>query len=163
MVTYTRDEIIDKIAASVVINRITSCWEWQKYRHFGYGKININGRVVRASRLSYSVFCGEIPDGLHVLHRCDNPACVNPTHLYAGTGADNARDRVERGRGHDQRGACGPLSKITNQQSREIRSLAASGAASHRSIAKMFGVSHTAIDYIVNGRTFKNTLEESNG
>ena len=76
-----------------------SCWEWTAGKDSnGYGRIRHDGPDVLAHRVSYELFVGFIPDGLHVRHRCDNPGCVNPYHLEVGTVADNVRDRDERGR-----------------------------------------------------------------
>lgn len=72
-------------------------WPWSRDEG-GYGAVRCGG-IFRAHRLIYSIFKGPIPDGMMVLHSCDNPPCVNPEHLRVGTALDNARDRVERGRG----------------------------------------------------------------
>jgi hypothetical protein len=81
------------------------CWIWTaSKRNKGYGAIawkdHESGRMIqeRAHRLSYLMYIGEIPDNLFVLHKCDNPACCNPDHLFLGTKADNNRDMVEKGR-----------------------------------------------------------------
>ena len=75
------------------------CWEWEAVkRKNGYGQISHGRRSLLAHRVSYEIFVGDIPEGLHVRHKCDNPVCVNPHHLEVGTAADNARDRDERGR-----------------------------------------------------------------
>ena len=79
------------------------CWEWQpKSRSsFGYGVMRIGGtpgRLVGAHRLAWQYTYGPIPEGLCVLHGCDNPPCCNPAHLHLGTKADNMREKVERGR-----------------------------------------------------------------
>jgi|1185.fasta_scaffold02358_2 hypothetical protein len=75
------------------------CWNWQgTRRRKGYGQISAEGRVVSTHRLAYRLAHGEIPDGMVVRHRCDNPPCINPDHLEVGTHADNSRDMVERGR-----------------------------------------------------------------
>lgn len=77
----------------------SGCWEWTKARDKdGYGIIKVNNRQSRAHRASFVEFNGEIPDGLIVRHRCDNPCCINPEHLELGSHKDNTRDAIERGR-----------------------------------------------------------------
>jgi hypothetical protein len=77
----------------------TMCWEWAGAKHrFGYGMLRINGAAVTAHRTSWTVFNGDIPDGMSVLHRCDNPCCCNPEHLFLGTHADNMADMTAKGR-----------------------------------------------------------------
>lgn len=75
------------------------CWEWTgTKRGYGYGAFAYQGVTVVASRFSYELHYGPIPDGMLVLHRCDNPACVNPSHLFLGTNKDNTRDMIDKGR-----------------------------------------------------------------
>jgi hypothetical protein len=80
-------------------NREALCWEWTAAkRRFGYGAMNIAGVQMGAHRIAWELFNGPIPDGLHACHHCDNPSCVNPSHIFLGTHADNMADRKAKGR-----------------------------------------------------------------
>jgi len=87
------------------------CWEWEagKVGGTGYGKVKIEGKTYRAHRVSWELFFGPIPKNMMVLHKCNNPSCVNPYHLYLGDGIDNAVDRAEAG--HTRGGA--PVGQAT--------------------------------------------------
>ena len=72
---------------------IDGCWEWKRSKtKFGYGQFTVNKIHILAHRMAYAIFYGEVPTSLCVLHRCDNPSCVNPEHLFLGTYLDNNRD-----------------------------------------------------------------------
>jgi len=75
------------------------CWEWSagKFKQ-GYGAFGIDKKMVNTHRVAYELFVGPIPEGLCVLHTCDNPSCVNPNHLFLGTQKDNIQDMVKKGR-----------------------------------------------------------------
>lgn len=75
------------------------CWPWSGATHNkGYGNIGIDGRTTTTHRLAYTLAVGPIPPGMQVLHRCDNPPCCNPAHLFIGTHLDNMRDKIQKGR-----------------------------------------------------------------
>lgn len=77
----------------------SDCWNWCGARNaFGYGRMTYKGRLQVAHRLSWIAFNGPIPEGLSVLHRCDNASCINPDHLWLGTYSDNLRDAWAKGR-----------------------------------------------------------------
>src|SRR6266404_4287882 len=75
------------------------CWEWSGSRDtWNYGLIWLNKRIEKAHRMSWLIHNGELPKGVLILHKCDNPPCVRPDHLYAGTPKDNMQDAIKRGR-----------------------------------------------------------------
>ena len=77
----------------------TGCWIWMRSRDpRGYGQLGVDGKITRAHRHFYATYVGPIPEEMFVLHKCDIPACVNPTHLFLGTQADNMSDMVAKGR-----------------------------------------------------------------
>ena len=80
------------------VTKTDTCWLWTGATNGRYGHIQVNGKTAVAPRVAYTLFRGPIPQGLFVLHSCDNPLCVNPEHLRTGTHRENMRDMVERGR-----------------------------------------------------------------
>lgn len=81
------------------INKTESCWLWIGAKDTkGYGALTSNYKTLRAHRYSYLLHRGPIPEGLHVCHSCDTPACVNPDHLWLGTNKENHKDKIEKGR-----------------------------------------------------------------
>lgn len=131
-----------------------SCWEWTKTRDAeGYGRIRWGGGQYRAHRVSYEHANGtEIPTGLMIRHRCDNPPCVNPKHLKTGSNADNMRDKADRGR--SAKGETSGQSKLTEADVLRIRSGVAGGRPV-AAIAKEFGVSRNSVYHIVQRKTWK--------
>lgn len=131
------------------------CWEWRgaKVPH-GYGKIGVDGKMLIASRVSWELANWPIPDELWVLHHCDNPACVNPRHLFLGAQTDNMRDMDMKGRRSPNacgRGERNGHAKLTEPDVHKIRHLLKAGHT-QRKIASIFGVAHTSIGYISTGK-----------
>lgn len=135
------------------------CWLWTAFTNpSGYGMIR-NGRMMAlAHRVAWALANGPIPDGKHVLHRCDVPRCVNPSHLYIGTNADNMADKVSRGRSSyprpDRLGEKHPLAKLSAEQVEEIRRLPFT-YGSGRELAKRFGVTPSNITHIRQRKLWK--------
>jgi len=131
-----------------------ACWPWRGCKNSsGYGLIEVNGKQCRAHRISWRIHLKSLPAGMCVLHRCDNPLCVNPRHLFLGTRRDNNIDKVNKGRARGGRmsGVSNPASKLTEPEVRSIRKMAASDTSrgSQARIARRFGVSETMVSYIV--------------
>ena len=82
----------------VNIESFFSCWEWRRGKSYGYGVLTYTQYACRAHRMAVRIVYGKIPDGLYICHKCDNPPCVNPNHLFLGTAKDNAEDRITKGR-----------------------------------------------------------------
>jgi hypothetical protein len=137
---------------------MSDCIEWTGPRHYsGYGQGRIPGdrRPRRAHRLVWEQVNGPIPDGLYVLHRCDNPPCVNVDHLFLGTQLDNMRDAKAKGRGWHPRGELNPKTHLTESQVREIRELYAAGGISQITIGSKYGIRQTSVSAIVRGQTWR--------
>lgn len=133
------------------------CWEWTGGRTGtnGHGQIrNAQGDKDLAHRLSWQLHYGPIPDGLLVLHSCDNPICVNPKHLHLGTASDNIKEAYDRGLLTPKRGVLNGHAKLTGEQVMRIRYEYAVGQRTQRDIARELGVSQSAIMCIVTHRTW---------
>ena len=125
------------------------CWTWTAgCTRKGYGVFKLDGATEMAHRTSWMFEHGPIPDGLFVLHHCDNPPCVNPDHLRLGTHADNMRDRNEKGRAasNPQPGESHGRAKLTEADVLAIRA----DSRTHRAIAAEYGVSRRQISYVKN-------------
>lgn len=139
------------------------CLEWQKFCHptRGYGQMGRGPRgegLIETHRAAWVVTHGPIPDGLFVLHRCDNPPCCDPGHLFLGTNADNSSDKVAKGR--QASGFSLPQTRLSNEQVKEIRRRyeprfgppKRGGRRSNaRELAKEFGVSDVYVMQLVHG------------
>ncbi|MGE3598815.1 MAG: HNH endonuclease [Dehalococcoidia bacterium] len=132
-----------------------ACWEWTRSRiHDGYGRFWDTKRMWRAHRFAWTITHGDIPDGIVVLHKCDNPPCCNPSHLALGTTSDNNWDKVHKGRFQDQRGERNPYAKLTADDVRAIRE-ALKGGESQSSIATRHNVSQSNISFIALGKSWR--------
>lgn len=127
---------------------LDGCWLWTgTLDAYGYGRVGArDAEEQRAHRMSWRLTRGAVPDGLWVLHRCDNRRCVNPGHLFLGTNADNVHDMVSKGR---------DAGKLTAQDRDCIRKLHATGVFSNGELGRAFGVSKASVRKTVHGRNGK--------
>lgn len=159
------------------VTKTEACWIWNgpKTRD-GYGRLMYQDKTtVRAHRLSYLLNVGPIAEGMCVLHRCDNPSCVNPGHLYVGTHHDNASDRDIRGRGNIPsrsganhwmkrepervaRGESFSRSSITDEAVRMVRSRYACGDVTQKALADEFGITRKNLHLILRMKTWKHVV-----
>lgn len=169
------------------------CWTWTPSRNLGeYGRFRANGKFHKAHRLSWMIHRGEIPHdgsshGICACHRCDNPSCVNPAHLFLGTHADNVRDRELKGRrtplsgDHHwtrfkpeklargdrhrsrtkpetlKRGEAHGQAKLTSENVIQIRELAMTGMSA-TAIGKLFGLAKSSIQSVIAHKTWRHIL-----
>jgi hypothetical protein len=131
------------------------CWEWQGFLdRDGYGRFWLNGKDQRAHRAAWLLFVGDIgQDNEFVCHKCDNPRCVNPAHLFIGTSRDNIDDMVAKRRALS--GENNNNSRLTGEQVDEIRRLYATGKHPSRKLAKQFNSAKSTILRIIHGHTWK--------
>ena len=164
----TIDRFFDKVGITANKN---CCWEWiSSKNNSGYGNFSVNGVTNRAHRVSYFIFNKNIPQGMCVLHKCDNRSCVNPNHLFLGTHKDNMCDMDTKGRRGTaigekngthtcpetvHKGSENGQSKLTESLVIEIRSKYAKGEADTYKLADLYNVSQAAIWYAVKNKTWK--------
>ena len=126
------------------------CHIWSKFKDKdGYGQITIaRNKSGRAHRESYRNYIGEIPDGMFVCHKCDNPSCINPDHLFIGTVKDNAKDRKDKGRNPNKHGINHHMAKLSEEEVLLIRLMKNLGASS-KFIAKQFELRQSHVCSII--------------
>lgn len=143
------------------VRKTPGCWEWtgRAKSNKGYGQIGLGGRGAKQElvhRFSYQLHKGPIPDGLVVMHACDNPRCVNPDHLSVGTPSDNIKDAVRKGRWK----AVPPLHRGEKQHSSKLTAekvlyMRANPQISTKEFAEMYGCAEVSIRKARNGSSWK--------
>lgn len=130
------------------------CWEWQgRLEKNGYGRLRRHRlqRHVSVHRLSWELTFGAIPDGLCVLHRCDNRRCYNPEHLFLGTHKDNVQDMLQKGRSNNARGERHGRAKLSDAQVEQMRDQYASGGYTQLDLARAYSVHTQTVFRIIHG------------
>ena len=148
--TLVLSALPDRVVSRLLEDTSTGCWEWSGCRNkCGYGYARVQGKLLALHRAAWQAVHGAIPAGLCVLHKCDNPPCCNPGHLFLGTHQDNMRDRDAKGRQGRPRGEANRAAKITADVVRDIRSEYAAGGCSYNSIGCKHGISGVMVGNIV--------------
>lgn len=138
-----------------------ACLQWPHKIHTqGYGVCHYAGREWRVHRLAYLIVHGELPDEARILHRCDNPPCFNPKHLFSGTQTENLLDMRAKGRGSHGINLNPLTKKLTNEKVIEIRERYEKGGVTQQTLAAEFGISQNGISGIVRRRTWNYITEQ---
>lgn len=141
------------------VKKTNTCWIWSAANNYTYGLFYVNGKIVKAHRFSWELCNGVIPKGkgyhgICVCHKCDNPLCVNPKHLFLGTNKDNMLDRNSKKRHAVLKGIDNPKAKLTEFQVLDIRSRPIYHG-SQPVLAKEFGVVQSVISSIITRKTWR--------
>lgn len=140
----------------VEIGEPDNCWLWTgKHDLLGHGKVRppLSRKCLLAHRVAYWLWHGTIPEQLCICHKCDNPSCVNPSHLWAGTHNDNMQDKHKMAKGRAANG----IAKLTEDQVWAIRQMPAS--VSHSALGRAYGVGGNHIANIRRGKSWKHLSE----
>lgn len=159
---------VDKDNGPIIRDELGRCWIWTAGKFTdGYGTISINGKSLMAHRVSYAIHHGHIPSDFLICHACDNPPCVNPSHLWPGTNKDNGADCTAKGRrakgdrngmrkhpNRVMRGEDHGKSKLTTLEIEAIRARYSEGKISQKRLAAEFGICKATVYYIVHRKVW---------
>lgn len=140
------------------VDKSGDCWVWTGSRQdYGHGILTLHrGHTMQAHRVAWMLHHGvRVPDGKHILHKCDNPPCVNPSHLYCGTHDDNMRDKAVRGRASSLRGEKNPVAKITGSIVEKARQMYTGRYGDVARISRELQAPYHAIWSVVHGETWR--------
>lgn len=130
------------------------CWEWKGSNQKGYGTILIDRKVQRTHRVSYKLSYGDFDETLQVCHKCDNPPCCNPLHLFLGTAKENNEDKIRKGRANMPKGERNHKSKMTATKVIEMRNLFENGVP-RNILSEKFNISWQSVNKIVKREFWK--------
>jgi len=131
------------------VDKTSDCWLWNSTKNnFGYGLYSVGGKFYQAHRLSYEWFVKPIPEGSCVLHHCDTPNCIRPSHLFLGDRNDNRQDSINKGR------ANGGGHKLTYRDAAKIRNLYAAGKYNQPELAELYDVGLISINRIITNKRY---------
>lgn len=151
-------DLRQKLKSKSVVNEVTGCWEFQHACASGYGSVWTRRGTMSAHKASYTAFVGEVPEGLCVMHSCDNTGCINPEHLELGTPKDNSEDMVFRGR--SAVGERNGHAVLSVEQIEEIRAKWRIGGVTQTSLARQYGVSISTVHLIVRHKTWRHLHDD---
>ena len=150
---WTRRELFAEGVSKIVRPELGACICWTRGSIVGYGCTVHERKIHLVHRLAWDLVHGPVPDGLCVLHKCDNPPCFNPDHLFLGTHADNIADKVAKGR--QARGESAGGSKLTEGCVRSIRKLYAAGGWTYARLGRLFEVHESSVRRILSNKTWR--------
>lgn len=141
------------------VDKSGECWLWlggRNEKQYGILSVFIDKKHhnKKAHRIVWELTYGNIPDGMLVCHKCDNPPCCNPTHLFLGTHKDNVRDMMSKNRGGIHKGSSHNR-KLTYAEACHIREVYREGNTTYKQLASLYGVSKITIRYIIKGIYYK--------
>jgi len=155
MDNYTQKDI-DRFWSKTIKREIEDCWIWSaSCFNSGYGAFHLRGKIVKAHRFAYILSHGEIPNELEICHKCDNPSCVNPAHLFSGTHKENMLDMHIKGRFVNTLVPGNKSAKLTIVQVKEIRFLYSTGAWTQKALAQKFSVYQTTVSKIIRWESWR--------
>lgn len=150
-----RIELIKQKFEEYVIKTDEGCWKWKgTTKGAGYGKLHLSDSFISAHRASWLIHYGEIPNNLCVLHKCDNPECTNPSHLFIGTSKDNTQDMIKKGRKNPALGETRSI-KLTNEKVLQIKNLLKKNELTQLEIGQLFNVDQSTISNIKRNKRWK--------